>query len=208
MTRPGSTMLKYRWLRLAAIVLFMQAGSLHASVDCSGDPTSTELDWIDRACSRITDTWKRGNDEILFSGFAWHLPGTWTAERRAELNQNAWGGGYGRTIEEANGNTHTVFGLAFLDSHKNVQFNVGYAWFTYWGERKNVQPGLGYTVMIIQRPDIASGIPVPVALPFASVRYDQLTLVTTYIPNLGGGINHGSVLYIFGRYTLDSQYGR
>ena len=39
-------------------------------------------------------------------------------------------------------------------------------------------------------------------------RYQQANLVMTYIPNLGGGINHGSVLYIFGRYTLDTKYDR
>jgi len=40
-------------------------------------------------------------------------------------------------------------------------------------------------------------------LPLASLRYGPATLITTYIPNLGGGINHGSVLYVFGRVTID-----
>ena len=100
------------------------AAALHAvpalAVKCQGDPDSRELSYIDRACSRLVDTWKRGKSEIIVSGYAWHTPWTWTAEKRAEENELAWGGGYGRTVEESNGNTHTVFGLAFLDSHKNV----------------------------------------------------------------------------------------
>jgi lipid IVA palmitoyltransferase len=192
------------WWRFPALLAILLAAPAHA-VECQGNPDSTELSWLDRACSRLTDTWKRGDNEMLFSGFSWHLPYTWSADRRAELNQNSWGGGYGRTVEEENGNIHTVFGLAFLDSHENVEFNVGYGWSTFWGERSGLQPGLGYTAMIIQRPDIAGGWPVPVVLPLFSLRYQQFTLVSTYIPNLGGGINHGSVLYVFGRYTLKSQ---
>ena len=164
--------------------------------------------WLEKGCRRIADTWKDGNDEILFSGYSWHVPGTWTDERRGELNQDSWGGGYGRTVEEPNGDTHTVFYLGFLDSHKNWQSNLGYSWNTFWGDRDKPQVGLGYTAMIIQRPDIASGVPVPVLLPLLTFRYQQANLVMTYIPNLGGGINHGSVLYIFGRYTLDTKYDR
>ena len=191
-----------RFWSIAAVVAALHAGPALA-VECQGDPESRELGFLDRACSRIIDTWKRGKHEIVLSGFAWHLPFTWTAERRAELNQAAWGGGYGRTVEEPNGNTHTVFGLAFLDSHENVEFQVGYAWSAFWGPRDGVQPGLGYTAVIVQRPDIANGIPFPAVLPLFSLRFGQTTLVSTYIPNLGGGINHGSVLYVFGRVTLD-----
>ena len=106
-------------------------------------------------------------------------------------------------MEDANGDTHMVFGLAFLDSHKNIEWQVGYSWSTFWGSRDGLQPGLGYTAMIVQRPDIANGIPFPAVLPILSLRYGKATLVTTYIPNFGGGINHGSVLYVSGHVTLD-----
>jgi palmitoyl transferase len=173
------------------------------AVECEGNPDAAELSFLDRACSRLVDTWKRGRHEILLSGFAWHLPFTWTAERRAELNQAAWGGGYARTVEEPGGNTHTVFGLAFLDSHKNVEFQIGYAWSAFWGPRDGVQPGLGYAAMIVQRPDIWNGVPFPAVLPVFSLRYDKVTVVSTYIPTIGGGVNHGSVLYVFGQVWLD-----
>ena len=165
-------------------------------------------DWLQKGCRRIADTWDDGKDEILFSGYSYHIPATWTAERRAELNAEAWGGGYGRTVEEPNGDTHTVFYLGFLDSHRNWESNLGYSWSTFWGPRDNVQMGLGYTAMIVQRPDIVSGVPFPVLLPLLTFRYKQANLVMTYIPTLGGGVNHGSTLYLFGRYTLDSKYNR
>ena len=48
----------------------------------------------------------------------------------------------------------------------------------------------------------------PAVLPLLTFRYRQANLVMTYIPALGGGINHGSTLFAFGRYTLDSRYNR
>jgi palmitoyl transferase len=57
--------------------------------------------------------------------------------------------------------------------------------------------------MLIARSDIANGWPFPALLPLGSLRYDKATLFATYIPNFGAGINHGSVLYVFGMYTFD-----
>ena len=171
--------------------------------DCSG-----WWAWAGRQCEGLKAAWYEGRATWYASGYSWHIAGTWTDEKLAELNQNAWGGGYGRTVEDANGDTHTIFYLGFLDSHRNWQSNLGYAWSTYWGERQNVQVGLGYTLMMVQRPDIASGIPFPAVLPLLTFRYQQANLVMTYIPTLGGGVNNGSTLYVFGRYTLDSKYNR
>ena len=64
-------------------------------------------------------------------------------------------------VEEPNGNTHMVYFYVFEDSHRTAQFNLGYSWSTYWGERDGLQAGLGWTAFIVQRPDIASGWPIP-----------------------------------------------
>jgi palmitoyl transferase len=154
------------------------------------------------ACRRIADTYEQGRMGVLLSGYSWHLPSTWTPERRAELNANAWGVGLVRTTEDEKGDSRSVFLLAFLDSHENIQWNVGYEHSTYWGSRAGLQAGLGYTVAIVQRPDIADGIPFPAILPLASLRYRDATFFMTYIPSLGGGINHGSTLFMFGRVLL------
>jgi palmitoyl transferase len=160
-------------------------------------------DWVNTACRRLADTYKYGSNELLLSGYAWHVPWTWTSEARAQENEYAWGGGWARTTERDNGDSDTVYFLVFSDSHKNAEFNLGYAWSTYWGPRDSIQAGLGYTVMIIQRPDIANGIPFPAILPLFSLRYQKFTLVSTFIPTLNGGINNGSVLYVFGKIALD-----
>ena len=45
--------------------------------------------------------------------------------------------------------------------------------------------------------------PFPALLPLFALRYDRFTVLSTYIPTLYGGINHGSILYVFGKITLD-----
>jgi palmitoyl transferase len=159
--------------------------------------------WLNSACRTLADTYRNGDNAVLLSGYAWHTPWTWTAERRAEENANAWGGGVARTVEAPNGDTGIDYFLVFADSHNKPEYNLGYAWSTYWGPRRGVQAGLGYTAMLIARSDIANGWPFPALLPLGSLRYDKATLFATYIPNFGGGINHGSVLYVFGMYTFD-----
>jgi hypothetical protein len=189
-----------RWTRILLLPVLVGCGFSGAAraVECADF-----WEWVDAGCRRVVDTYRNGGNELLVSGFEWHIPATWTPERRAELNQNAWGGGWARTTERPNGDSDSVYFLAFSDSHRNVQFNLGYTWTTYWGERENIQPGLGYTVFIVQRPDIADGVPVPAVLPLFTLRYQKFTLVTSFVPTLNGGINHGSVLYIFGKIALD-----
>jgi len=180
-----------RFLIAVAIVLALPGRA--SALECADFWT-----WVDTGCRRVVDTYQNGETQLIVSGYSYHLPSTYTPEKRAELNSNAWGGGLARATEEPNGNTHTVYFYAFEDSHKNAQFNAGYMWATYWGDRDGVQAGLGWTAFILQRPDIASGVPVPAALPIAALRYKKSSLLATYIPTLNGGINHGSTLYVFG----------
>jgi palmitoyl transferase len=182
-------------LVIAAVVLGL-SGTAHA-LECSDF-----WPWVEAGCRHVVDTYDQGDNALLVSGFSWHVPWTWTPERRAMENQDAWGGGLARSREAPNGDTENVFFLVFDDSHRQPQYNLGYSWSTYWLDRDGIQPGLGFTAMIIQRPDIASGWPVPVVLPLFSLRYQKAEVLSTYIPKLNGGVNHGSILYVFGKIDL------
>lgn len=181
----------------AAVVAMLALPSCAHAVECADF-----WSWVEKGCRRVVDTYQQGGDELILSGYSYHLPSTYTPEKRAELNSNAWGGGWARTVEDADGDAHSVGFFAFLDSHKHVQSNLGYTYSTYWGPRERLQPGLGFFAGIVQRPDIAGGVPFPAVLPIASLRYGQATLIATYIPTLNGGINHGSTLFVFGSYAF------
>jgi palmitoyl transferase len=158
--------------------------------------------FLDRGCRRLVNTYQQGQDQLIVTGYAHHLRSTYTEEKLRDLNENAFGLGWGKWTEDPDGDSHSVFLMAFHESHRKVQINLGYAYQTYWGPRSGLQAGLGYTAMIVQRPDIASGVPIPALLPVASLRYGQASLMGTFIPTLNGGINNGSVLFLFGRYDF------
>src|SRR6266496_1158223 len=187
-------MMPHQWRILAPLTLLLGFG---VATPAQAMECADLWQWLNFGCRRVVDTYDKGNNGILVSGYAWHLPSTWTPEARAAENSNAWRAGWSRTVERDNGDDDIVYFLVFSDSHKNAEFNLGYGWLTYWGPRDLPQPGLGYTAAIVQRPDIASGVPFPVVLPLFALRYEKLTLLSTFIPTLNGGINHGSVLYFF-----------
>ncbi|HZI84582.1 MAG TPA: hypothetical protein VFF44_11765 [Casimicrobiaceae bacterium] len=183
-------------LILAAAVSLVLPGRAHA-LECADF-----WSWVETGCRHVVDTYAQGGNALLVSGYEWHLPYDWTPERRAEENELAWGGGLARSREQPNGNTESVFFLVFKDSHRQAQYNLGYAWTTYWGDRSSLQGGLGFSALIVQRQDIANGWPIPAVLPLATLRYQKFELLTSYIPKLNGGVNHGSVLYVFGKIDL------
>ncbi len=190
-------------VRKLKLYLWAAVLGLGVPVPASAAECADLWQWLNTACRRLADTYDKGGKALLVSGYSWHTPWTWTAEKRAQENENAWGGGMAKVWEHANGDTDVVYWLIFSDSHSKPEYNLGYAWSTYWGDRSSIQAGLGYTALILARTDIANGIPFPAVLPVGSLRYDKFTLFTTYIPNFNGGINNGSVFYVFGMIQLD-----
>lgn len=158
--------------------------------------------WAARQCDGLKAAWFEGRATWYASGYAWHIPGTWTEDKLAELNQRAWGGGYGFARTDEIGDNYSWYALAFRDSHFDTTAMVGWGAMTYWPKKAPVAVGLGYTAFIMMRPDIAKGWPFPAALPLASVKAYNVEVLGTYIPKLNGGINHGDVAYFFARYQF------
>ena len=181
---------------VAAVIVLGLPGKAHAT-GCSDF-----WPWVEKGCRHVVDTYEQGGNALIVSGYSWHIPATWTPEARAQENEKAWGAGWARSREQPNGDTENVYFLVFSDSHRQAQYNLGYTWTTYWGEREKLQPGLGFSALMLKRPDIANGWPVPVVLPLFTLRHQNFELLTTYIPTVGGGVNHGSVLYVFGKIDL------
>jgi len=149
---------------------------------------------------RIID---EGDNVLYLSGYSYHDRGTYSAEKIAEFNEAAWGAGFGRTLIDENGNSNALFGLAFLDSHSDVELQVGYAREWRWQFAEHAAVGGGFVAMLVSRSDIFHGIPFPAILPLASIEVGRVALMASYIPKLSssdGG--NGNVLYIFGRINL------
>ncbi|CCD35859.1 Lipid A acylation protein PagP,palmitoyltransferase [Candidatus Paraburkholderia kirkii UZHbot1] len=121
-----------------------------------------------------------GTWDLYLTGYGWHIDGY---DDSSNLNANSWGDGAGKHWTDANGNQDILFAFAFLDSHKNIQ------------------PIGGYFAGFTARSDVAHYLPVPLALPIGSVRYQRASVMATFIPRIPG-INKGDVAFFWGRYEF------
>ncbi|WP_131782051.1 lipid IV(A) palmitoyltransferase PagP [Legionella gresilensis] len=155
--------------------------------------------WFKAACQRLHQVWEQGDNELYFSGYAWHNRYTYSAKKIKTYNEHAWGGGLGKGFYDEKGDWHGLSAIAFLDSHKNVEPAVGYAFLKMAHFNEHTHLGIGYSILVTARPDIFNNIPFPGILPWASFSYRQLTLSATYIPGAEGA---GNVLFIIGKWTF------
>ncbi len=149
---------------------------------------------------RLHQVWTQGSNELYLTGYAWHNRYTYSPEKINEYNELAYGGGLGKGFYDEDGDWHGLTAFAFLDSHKNVEPVVGYAFLKTAHLNDNLRVGAGYSVFVTARPDIFNNIPFPGVLPWVSVSYRRASLMATYIPGAQGA---GNVLFIFGKWTFE-----
>ena len=148
---------------------------------------------------RAKDAFHGGRYDGYVSGYIWHAPWAYGYDRRHhELNDIAWGGGFGRSVVDADGDTHSVFAIAAQDSHFKPQYLAGYLWTTYWPLAGRVQGGLGYSVALFSRSDIGGYIPIPGVAPAAALRWGNAELLGVFVPRVGHAGNVGYVVTRFG----------
>ena len=142
-----------------------------------------------------------GEWESYITGYAWHLPHGYHETTRSRLNETTWGGGFGRTINDDDGDRHSVYLMAFADSHRAPQFNLGYAWQRYWKMTRNLKVGAGYLAFLFSREDVAHYVPMPALLPCASLTYRGIEVIGLFVPRVSRDIK-GDVLFVYLRVPL------
>jgi palmitoyl transferase len=149
----------------------------------------------------LRDAIRIGDWELYGTGYAKHLPYGYEDSVRARLNETTWGGGFGRTINDEDGDRHSVFVMAFSDSHRDLQVNVGYGWQRYWNATRNFSVGGGYLAFVFSREDVANYLPVPAILPCVSARYRGVEVIGLFVPRISRDIR-GDVLFLYLRVPL------
>lgn len=150
-------------------------------------------------CQNVRHIWLDGDNELLVTGYAWHNRYTYRPEKIRVYNEQAWGGGFGKGIYYGKNDWQGLFAMAFLDSHKNLEPAVGYAYLKMARFTPNLKAGLGFTVLATMRNDINNGYPFPGVLPWSTITYKKFGIIATYIPGAAGA---GNVLFLIGRYTF------
>jgi palmitoyl transferase len=148
---------------------------------------------------RLQQIWQEGDNELYIPTYAWHNRYMYPKRKLGTYNENPWGGGLGKSFYDEDGDWHGLYAFAFLDSHKNVEPVVGYAFLKELHLNENTRIGGGYGLLITARPDILHNIPFPGALPWAAVSYRRLSLAATYIPGAHGV---GNVLFVITKYVF------
>lgn len=156
--------------------------------------------WTQSACQRLHQIWYEGDNDLYFSGYAWHNRFTYPSYKIATYNEMAWGGGLGKGLYDEGGNWHGLVAIGFLDSHKNLQPAAGYAYLHMSYLNPDIHLGGGLAALLTMRSDIAHNIPFPGILPLLSLNYKKLGLYITYIPGSG---RVGNVLFLFGKWTFN-----
>ncbi|MFY2598960.1 lipid IV(A) palmitoyltransferase PagP [Achromobacter xylosoxidans] len=181
--------------RLRAVLFCLLLSTFSAAAHaCKNLPS-----WAQSACNRLDQIWTEGGNDLYFSGYAWHNRAMYSRDKINSFNELAWGGGYGRSIYDEDGDWQGLYAMAFLDSHSKVEPIAGYGFLKIGRVSENFRLGAGYTVFLTARHDIMSYVPFPGVLPLVSAGYKDTMLYATYIPGSRGA---GNVLFMFGRWSF------
>lgn len=139
------------------------------------------------------------NYDLYLPFLSWHNRFMYDKEKTDNYNEMPWGGGFGVSRYNEEGNWSSLYAMMFKDSHNEWQPIIGYGWEKGWylDSSRDFRTGLGVTAGITAREDFANYVPLPIILPLFSASYRRLSVQFTYIP---GTYNNGNVLFAWLRY--------
>ncbi|MGB4811986.1 MAG: lipid IV(A) palmitoyltransferase PagP [Methylophilaceae bacterium] len=165
---------------------------------CAAEPAYALCDnsdsILDKACSRVSDTWTQGSNDLYLPFHSHHLRFAYSQEKIDSFRENTWGLGYGRSRFDDNNNWDGLYGMVFYDSHSKPEYILGYSHQWILGAPERLHAGLGYTAFLTARSDLHDYIPLPGILPVASLSYNKASVTTAYVP---GGSGNGNVLFFW-----------
>jgi lipid IVA palmitoyltransferase len=183
------------------IILF--AAILHANIAFADNAENSSIwssieDGLSNIKGSLTQTWNAPDDELYIPVNTWHNRSFYSAEKVDSYNEQPWGLGIGKYRYDSDGDWNAFYGMAFLDSHNEIEPLVGYGFEKMWRPTDNVRLGAGYTVGLTMRQDMHY-IPIPIILPIASIEYKKIAVQTTYVP---GGNGNGNILFTWLRWQM------
>lgn len=152
----------------------------------------------DRAKNSIIQTWDAADYELFIPVNTWHNRNYYSSEKIDSYNEKPWGLGIGKYRFDEDGDWHSLYIMAFSDSHKDIEPVAGYGFQKMWRPGDELRLGLGYTAGLTLRNDL-NYLPIPVIAPTASIEYKQLAVQSTYI---FGGEGNGNILFTWLRWQL------
>lgn len=176
--------------------------TVYAQQNEAANNTDTEVaneGFWDRAKQSLSKTWHSPDRDLFVPLNTWHNRHTYDRHKIDRYNERPWGLGYAVSRIDDDGDWHSIYAMAFKDSHNKFQPIIGYGYQKYWRPFDGkFALGGGYTLGVTARDDM-HWIPIPAPLPIVSINYDRLAIQSTYIP---GGHNNGNVLFTWAVWRL------
>ncbi|MFA3761362.1 lipid IV(A) palmitoyltransferase PagP [Yersinia sp. 2544 StPb PI] len=187
------------WGQAATVLAEEDYQPTPTSIGQHNPQTSNESLW-QRLTSNISLTWDSPNQELYIPLNTWHNRWTYDDDKIESYNERPWGIGYGKYRYDEDNNWHSVYAMAFMDSHNQIEPIIGYGYQKMWipGAMDGWRFGVGFTASITARHEYYY-IPVPLPLPLISIEYNKFSLQSTYIP---GTYNNGNVLFTWMRWQF------
>jgi lipid IVA palmitoyltransferase len=115
-------------LRIALlIVMAWLALPLHAEPGVYGEQRITR--WWGELTTDISGTWNAPQNYDLYLPFlSWHARFMYDKEKTDHYNEMPWGGGFGISRYNEEGNWSALYAMMFKDSHNEWQPIAGYGW--------------------------------------------------------------------------------
>ena len=92
----------------SVVLLLLLPITLFAATPIDSAPCAHWPAWLKPLCRRPYQTWTEGQNELYLTGYAWHNRYYYDADRLSRYNENAWGGGLGKSFFDENGNLNPL----------------------------------------------------------------------------------------------------
>ncbi|WP_171840356.1 lipid IV(A) palmitoyltransferase PagP [Serratia symbiotica] len=196
-------MLFQRTILICALTLIFSTLPSYAEVGAeNSNATQAEKPGLwQRFTDNMAQTWNNSpNHDLYIPAVIWHNRWAYDDEHLNRYNERPWGGGYGISRFDSDGDWHGIYLMALKDSFNKWEPIGGYAYEKIWHplDDKDFRLGLGVTASVTAR-DNWHYIPLLAPLPMASISYQQLTFQATYIP---GTYNNGNVFFAWLRWQF------
>ena len=119
----------------------------------AADNTVAEPGFWQRSRDNVEATWRSERYELYVPAVTWHNRAFYDRAKIDSFNERPWGLGFGRYRYDADGDWHALYAMAFLDSHKDVEPFVGYAYQKTWRPLDGWRLGAGFTAGVTARSD-------------------------------------------------------
>ncbi|ERT10720.1 lipid IV(A) palmitoyltransferase PagP [Photorhabdus temperata] len=170
--------------------------TMQSPTQASNDNSSDSL-W-GKFSNNVALTWDAPSNELYLPVITWHNRFTYDEEKIDKYNERPWGFGYGKYRYDEDNDWHSLYAMAFMDSHNRLEPIVGYGFQKMWipGDLDGLRMGIGFTLSVTARHEYYY-VPIPLPLPLFSIEYNRLSFQGTYIP---GTYNNGNVLFAWLRW--------